>query len=234
MFMPYTPSMFALAGTTTSARAARPRRTTRADVLSAACRVLDRSGSDGLTMAAVADELGLTTMALYRHVDSRSDLVAGAVDLVLGEWSAAAPVDAPWADGVVAWMTEVRTLMLAHPWVASQIGTDDTIAPGWLDAIVRLMRTLDGSSLTTAARASAVVWVTRVTMGIVSQEIRAPLPGVAAEPELLLDMVDAADRDLVRAAMRHVRTVSNDELFTTLLVQTRQFLRSLPPRSAHA
>lgn len=51
----------------------RPRRT-RDDVVSAAERLIDRDGWDGLTMSALAAELDLKGPSLYKHVASLDDL----------------------------------------------------------------------------------------------------------------------------------------------------------------
>jgi AcrR family transcriptional regulator len=237
MCMPYTSTIVAVARTTATTRtsaAARPERrgrTGRPEVLRAACTVLDRSGEQGLTMASVAQELGLTTMALYRHVASRAELIAGAADLVLGESTTAAPEDRSdnWIERVSAWMVDVRTVLVAHPWLGAQLGAEGSVATGWLRAVARLVRELDRSPLDAADQARALVWITRSTMGIVSQEVRAPLPDAAADPDAWLPMIDETDRQLVRAAMRQVRAVDNDELFTTLLAQTHRYLQCLAP-----
>ena len=63
-----------------------PRRTaTRDDVLTAAREILDEGGIASLTMANVAGRVGFTTMAVYRHVRNREDLLEGVLDLVLRE-----------------------------------------------------------------------------------------------------------------------------------------------------
>jgi AcrR family transcriptional regulator len=49
-------------------------RVDRAAVLEAACRVTDRDGMDGLTLASVAAELGLHSSSLYNHVDGLEGL----------------------------------------------------------------------------------------------------------------------------------------------------------------
>src|SRR3954463_9633857 len=58
----------------------RRRAVTRDEVIAAALHILDTEGLDGLTMANVAKRVGFTTMAVYRHVKNREDLIAGAVE----------------------------------------------------------------------------------------------------------------------------------------------------------
>lgn len=61
----------------------RPRSLTPAQLAAAALAVLDRDGLDGLSMRAVAKELGMGTMSLYRYVTDRAQLEELVVDLVL-------------------------------------------------------------------------------------------------------------------------------------------------------
>src|SRR6476661_400749 len=63
----------------------RPSRITRDAVLSCALRVVDEGGLTALTMAAAAEQLAVSPMALYRHVQSKDDLLDGIVELLLAE-----------------------------------------------------------------------------------------------------------------------------------------------------
>jgi len=45
------------------------------DIVDAAVRLADAEGLDGVSMARVADELGFTTMSLYRYVASKDELL---------------------------------------------------------------------------------------------------------------------------------------------------------------
>lgn len=57
---------------TTSATAGK---LTRAAVLAAARRLAERNGIDGLSMRRLAEELGVSTMAAYRHIGGKDDIV---------------------------------------------------------------------------------------------------------------------------------------------------------------
>ena len=209
-------------------------RVRKADVIAAARDVLDEKGADGLTMAAVASRLGLTTMAVYRHVRDRADLVEQAVDLVLSELagepapeSGVGEAGGASFDGLERWMTDVRAQLVAHPWVGPALGTGTTLRPGWLAAIGRLARALERSPLDDAARARAVIWVTRVTLGIVMQEAKAPLPHAAADPAVLLDQAADHDRAVLAPIAHDLARVGNDDLFAAAVSQTRAYLESL-------
>lgn len=48
---------------------------TRADIIAAALQLMHESGEGGLTMRALASRLGVSPMALYRHVEDKAGLI---------------------------------------------------------------------------------------------------------------------------------------------------------------
>ena len=64
----------------------RPARIARAQVLAEALGLADEEGLEALTMAALAERLGVTPMALYRHVANKADLLDGVVEVLLTEF----------------------------------------------------------------------------------------------------------------------------------------------------
>nr|WP_295905891.1 TetR/AcrR family transcriptional regulator [uncultured Bdellovibrio sp.] len=52
------------------------------DICSASLKILDESGSKGLSMRTLADALGVTPMALYNHVEDRVSLLRALSDYV--------------------------------------------------------------------------------------------------------------------------------------------------------
>src|SRR6266545_3121018 len=70
-------------GAPTPGRRARLRAWTRGEIKTAALRQLAEHGADGLSLNAIAKELGMTGPALYRYVASRDELLA---DLVVDAW----------------------------------------------------------------------------------------------------------------------------------------------------
>ncbi|WP_377272344.1 TetR/AcrR family transcriptional regulator [Peterkaempfera sp. SMS 1(5)a] len=94
----------------------RPRSLTHAQLASAALAVIDRDGLAGLSMRAVAKELGMSTMALYRYVDDRDQLEQLVVELVLGEVDTEPPgPEVPWRGRVEIMVGRLRDSVGAHP-----------------------------------------------------------------------------------------------------------------------
>src|SRR3954466_10053666 len=92
----------------------RPRSFSLTDVATAALTVIDRDGLAAFAMRAVAVELGMGTMSLYRYVADRAQLAALVVDLVLADVDMKPPRGA-WQRQLAALATRVRTAITAHP-----------------------------------------------------------------------------------------------------------------------
>ncbi|WP_029291519.1 TetR/AcrR family transcriptional regulator [Cellulomonas sp. HZM] len=96
-----------------------PERTTLPAVVAAARAIVEEHGSEGLTMQAVAQRVGVRAPSLYKRVASRDALVGLVVestltDLTLELEAAERGADEPRA-ALVAIAQALRTFALAHP-----------------------------------------------------------------------------------------------------------------------
>ena len=97
----------------------------RERILRAAVALADDDGIDALSMRKLSDGLGVSTMALYRHVAHKDDLLDGMVELVYGEIETA--TDAAWRATMRQRATAMRAALRRHPWA---IGLMENRAPG--------------------------------------------------------------------------------------------------------
>ncbi len=96
-----------------------PRNTlSRHRVIEAALALVDAKGIEALTMPALAAQLGVGTMSLYRHVDDKDDLINGMAAAVFG--AVTVPPGAPddWEGRVVGFLRSFRSEALRHPALA--------------------------------------------------------------------------------------------------------------------
>jgi AcrR family transcriptional regulator len=92
----------------------RPAQISRDEVLQASLAIADAEGLDAVTMQAVARRLGVTPMALYRHVASKADLLDALVEGLLTEFSLPAG-DLPPAERLRAMGRSIREVARRHP-----------------------------------------------------------------------------------------------------------------------
>src|SRR5580658_8888177 len=95
-------------------RVGRPALIDRTSVLLCALALADESGLGAVTMQAVATRLGVTPMALYRHVGTKAELLDGLVERLLGEL-APLPAELSWDDRLAAAAHGIRAVARRHP-----------------------------------------------------------------------------------------------------------------------
>src|ERR1700722_8824317 len=109
----------------------RPPAIDREAVFDAAVRLLDAEGVDALTMRRLARELGVSAMALYRHVASKDELLMVLVDRLAARL--VYPPRPPDPKGVmlVLWST-IYTSLAEHPWIPEVLARRRMMAPAVL------------------------------------------------------------------------------------------------------
>jgi AcrR family transcriptional regulator len=159
----------------------RPAKFTREQLQRAALALVDAHGLAGLTMRALASELGTGAMTLYNYVSQREELEVLVVEAVIGE--------ARWApDGDLAWHEELEAIAVmlwrsirTHPHVIPLILTRRSRSPEVFGVTEALLRTLarggrTGDRLLVAFRAVAAL-----IMGAAQAELAGPLTLQAGE-----------------------------------------------------
>ncbi|MBF9130837.1 TetR/AcrR family transcriptional regulator [Plantactinospora sp. S1510] len=155
------------------ARTGRPPKISRADIVSAANRILDAEGTQGLTMRRLAREVGTTAMALYHHVRDKDELLR----LLLDEYAAKVAIpelrtEDP-VERVVAAATAMREAVAGYPWIVEVLRADDLLS---LRALWYPETIIDGlvhAGLTPedAADAYRIIW--HYTAGEISARVAA-------------------------------------------------------------
>jgi AcrR family transcriptional regulator len=88
-----------------------------AAVVEAGVALADVGGLDAVTIRALSQSLGFTTMAVYRHIDSREELVTLMIDAALAAPDAASSPDAGWQDALRGWAAALLGRYRCHPWL---------------------------------------------------------------------------------------------------------------------
>ncbi|MEV5964045.1 TetR/AcrR family transcriptional regulator [Kribbella sp. NPDC051952] len=87
------------------------------DIVRAAIELADAEDLAAVSMARVAERLGNSTMALYRHVKSKDELLVIMSDAAL-ERPEPMPADVDWRTGLTFWADGVLTAIRKHKWYA--------------------------------------------------------------------------------------------------------------------
>ncbi|MCQ8771601.1 TetR/AcrR family transcriptional regulator [Streptomyces telluris] len=107
-------------------------------IVTAAVTAADTEGLDAVSMQRVAAELDVTTMALYRYVPGKAELIDLMVDAALGAPPATGDVPGGWRPRLTEWARHCWALYRRHPWIlAATAMRRQLMGPrqlAWLDA----------------------------------------------------------------------------------------------------
>ncbi|WP_116999600.1 TetR/AcrR family transcriptional regulator [Desertimonas flava] len=137
---------------------------TRDDVVAAAIEVADAEGITAVSMGRVAAQLGSSTMALYRYVASKDDLLTLMSDAAFG-LPPEAPAGAGWRPRAEQWARAVRDEWTRRPWLLKLPVTGPPTGPRnlrWFDAC---LAAFDGTGLDAAQRVSATLLLSTYVRG---------------------------------------------------------------------
>jgi AcrR family transcriptional regulator len=175
-----------------------------AQIVQAAMDLADAEGLAAVSMARIAEAVGYTPMALYRHVSSKEELLVLMTDAVAKDLPDLR-ADMGWRAGLEAWTRAQIDLALARPWMADLPLA--TVVPGpnrvrWLDQAFGVVREIrlppDEKLAIVGLLAQHVLGEARVhieTRRAATQKVRrdAGLPDRTPESELDPAAIEAAD-----------------------------------------
>lgn len=111
-------------------------------IVAAAIELADREGLAGLSIRKLGQQLGAGTMAAYRHVESRDDLVVLMVDAALGPPPADIRAATTWQAGLERWASAMSARYRAHPWLIDAAISGFPATPNkalWLEHVLQVL-----------------------------------------------------------------------------------------------
>lgn len=190
-------------------RRGRPPRISRDHIVDAACEL----GIQNLTMAAVADRLGVTHQSLYGWVQDRDDLIDLVSDRLIRRIEILPPVDpADWRDSLRHFANGLRRLAEGTPGFATAGLGRFRVTPGYIDVNREVVGVLEH------------VGFEPVMAQRIYNTLNTVLLGWLAREEALWDIPGLVDPDAWEAQIAELRSPS-DERFEFLV---HAFLAGLP------
>ena len=173
-------------------RPGRPPRLSRDAIVAAAGRIAAREGADALTMRRVAEELGSSPMAIYRHVGGKDELLV----LLLDELARAVPrpeLPSEPRERLIAASRAMRDGLAEHPWIVDVLAGGDLIAPSILWLIEEIVAGFVACGLSGEQAADGYRAIWQLTVG--DLVVRRGLARVAAlgRPPFVLEVLRGVD-----------------------------------------
>ncbi|HEX5469053.1 MAG TPA: TetR/AcrR family transcriptional regulator C-terminal domain-containing protein [Gaiellaceae bacterium] len=161
-------------------------RLTRRRILEAALSLVDREGSEALTMRRLGREVGVEAMSLYNHVAGRAELLDGLSEVMVTGIEAGAEAAKSWDDALRQFMRGIRAVALAHPAAFQLVGMRPLNTRAAMPPVERLLGALraggfDADSASSAyrlavsyARGFALAEIGGFTLDAPGERLRAP------------------------------------------------------------
>jgi AcrR family transcriptional regulator len=154
----------------------------RERVLEAALAVAEREGLERLSMRLLARELGVSTMALYRHVTNKDDLLNGLVERLLGELEL--PDESlPWDERLRKLASELRALARRRPQLFGLLLTRRAVGEDATRARKVALRALHDAGLQSEAADRMERLLSTVVMGFALSETTGRFEGINVDEE---------------------------------------------------
>lgn len=122
-------------------------------VVQAGIEVADAEGLAALTMNRVAEKLGVTTMAIYRYVPGKMQLVDLMMDKALGSPPAKS---SNWRKALAQWAKAEHARLFAHPWLLESVMSRTSLGPNWVAWLNAALEGLSSCPLTARQKVAVV------------------------------------------------------------------------------
>ena len=191
----------------------------RDTIAQAGLRLLDATGIEGITMRALAAELGVQAPTLYWHVKSKRDIFRAMAVAMTRNASAlltAADRGVPWQKRLVSWAHALRQSMLSHRDGARVFAGTFAPEPATFDVTESALQALQDAGLSVADAAQHTILLRHFIVGycIEEQELAELRAGLdQARRDELKTAADPARFPLTAQALPGILNTTAEERF---------------------
>ena len=145
---------------------------TRDDITSAALEAADRGELELLTMRGLAEELGVTAMALYTHVENKDDILDQIIDRVLAREALARPDETEdWKAWTIATAERLRSVLTRYPALLDRYCRRPVGVPAALSRMEAAFEVLRSAGFDAQGSIAAYTTIHTYTLGFAALEI---------------------------------------------------------------
>ncbi len=176
-------------------------------IAEAAIEIADAQGIDAVSMRRLAERLGVATMALYRYVSSKGDVLELMLDTVHAQ--IAVPDGAGWREVARTFAERTRAVVLAHPWLIHIYAlTPNALTPNMVALLERSLASFDGLGIDVDSMMAA--------FGTVNAFVRGATAAEVAQREVALREGWTSDQDMRLAYMPYVKRLMETGRYPTV------------------
>lgn len=174
----------------------KPSRLTRERIVEAGLGVVDREGSDAISMRRLADALGVTPMALYNHVSSKRDLLRAVAEHVLGKVRFAGG-HRDWRKQIEYCFRAFRAVCLRHPGMARLLEEADVAPAAAFRPMEITLRALGKAGFDNRDALRAYFTLVSFTLHQASYQSRGPFPDLEPSEKIRAERLAGRGYDAI-------------------------------------
>ncbi|NSC21643.1 TetR/AcrR family transcriptional regulator [Streptomyces albus subsp. chlorinus] len=126
-------------------------------IVAAATRIADAEGLGALSMSRVAGEVGVSTMALYRYVSGKDDLLILMEDAAIGTPPPAPAPEEGWRTGMERWARAYHAVLMRHLWIVRIPIATPPLSPHNVEWMEQALAHLRGTGLDGEEKLGAMI-----------------------------------------------------------------------------
>jgi AcrR family transcriptional regulator len=165
-----------------------------------AIEIADAEGLGAVTMQRLASELGFSTMALYRYVATKSDLVALMFEHAVDEMTRHAETTEDWRASLTACAHTLLAQYHLHPWMPTVTIDGPPVGPNQLEWMERALSATELMGLPESDRMDVVLVISSYVRGHAQVSV-----GMIASMQ---ESGESSD-ELVQGYIEHLRNVAS-------------------------
>jgi AcrR family transcriptional regulator len=143
---------------------------TRDQIIATATRMITQGHFDDLTVRAIAEEMGVAPMSLYRHVRNKDDLLDEVVDNLLQELSLPRIPFARWRRYLTASATAFRNFLVEQPAALHVYLSHPVVSPAAVTRMEAMLRALREAGCPDQEATRAYATIHTYTVGFAALE----------------------------------------------------------------
>ncbi|GAB3565085.1 hypothetical protein GCM10027445_10020 [Amycolatopsis endophytica] len=186
----------------------------RDQIVAAAVELARREGLAALTIRRVADEVGASRMALYRHVPDKEALLVLVADSIAADH--VRPAEAghgPWPERLRVLAHGMRRELRAYPGFAELIMTRGNHGPGGLRLAETIAEILAAAGLDEPAQARFYLVFLDVVLGRAHREVHGDPTTPDRNAGIFAAAQGSSSAPTLKALVPHLRAATADEIF---------------------
>ena len=198
-------------------------------ILRTSLAIIDSDGLAGLTVRKLAEQLGVSAMAIYRHYKNKAEIESELVDLVVGDYDVTSHSEDDWKEWIYTTYANMRDALCAHPGVMPLLDNASYQGAKALAVADRILRELLDAGLTAEQAATLFHMLMANMIGsvvLMNEESRRAIVSRVADAEeqkrqrlLSFEMVPLGQFPSIAELAPHLAKLSDAQQFRASVMQ---------------